>query len=87
MTEFRTEHLPYELTAEQLAKEQMDRLYDKYGYDPPVLMRELRRVELKQIIHEAIELGLGIAEVFGDTGPTDMLEAFSAGLNYRNEGE
>lgn len=79
-------HLPYELTAEQLAKEELERLRDKYGTDARSLGISLE-AELPQIIHDAIELGLGLGESFGDISPAELIVAYAAGANENNRGE
>ena len=84
------EYLPYELTAEQIAKEVRERLIAKYGEEnPAVLGAALLRGygELEEIIHDGIELGLGLAGAFGDTTMADVANAYLVGTQYReNEG-
>lgn len=87
MSERETEYLPYELTAEQIAKEQFEHLEEKYGNNPLVLMAALRKGGLQEIIHDSLNLGLGLSSNFGDIGLVELLEAFTAGTRYNNEGE
>lgn len=79
------EHLPYELTAEQVAKEAIENLRERYGDNPHVLLTALQS-ELPSIVHDAMELGMGLAETFGDIPAAELLVAYAAGAN-ENKGE
>jgi hypothetical protein len=83
----RTEHLPYELTAEQMAQEQMEFIERRYGRDPRVIMAYLPLI-LQEFGHNCIELGAELADNFPTTGAGDILEAYSVGVEHgKLEGE
>lgn len=72
------EPLPYEATAEQIAREQMIRLSREYE-DASSLAVGLE-VELKDIIHDAMEFGMQLADSgMGDIPPAELLVAYAAG--------
>jgi|GEM_PF-1675479 len=73
------EPIPYELTSEQLATEEIRHIEDTYGTNPYVIMAYLPTI-LQEFGHNCLELGMGIADKFPDAGVADILEAYSAGL-------
>lgn len=79
MSEINTEHLPYELLSEQLAKEKLEHIIERYGNDPHVIYANLHLI-LQEHGHDCVEMGMSIAESFPSAGPADMIEAFAAGV-------
>lgn len=68
--------LPYELLAEHDAKERMEEVYRKYGTDPRVIVANLAII-LHEAVHDAIELGFGLADM---NTPDEVLTAYNAGI-------
>jgi hypothetical protein len=86
MSEHSIEYLPYELTAEQMAKERLELIAQRYGTNPHTIVANLEEI-LKEYGHDCVELGMAIADHFPTTGPVDILEAFEAGTVYgKDEG-
>jgi len=81
MSEIGTEHLPYELLSEQLAKEKLENIVEKYGADPHVIYANLPLI-LHEFGHDCVEMGMSMAENFPSAGPADMIEAFAAGIHW-----
>lgn len=80
------DRLPYELTAEQVAREQMERLHRKYGDNPHVLAAALE-VELKEVVHDAIAYGIALGdEKMGEIAPAELLVAYAAGAAENKKG-
>lgn len=71
--------LPYEPLTEELAKEQMEHIYRKYGTDPDEIIAHLP-VILHEFAHDVLTMGIDLADVFPHLGVADMIEAFSAGI-------
>lgn len=71
---------PYELMAEHLAQEAVDHYHELHRENPGVLLKFLTGI-LQEAIHNGIEIGLSIAEVFDPAGPAELSEAYVAGYS------
>ncbi len=79
--------LPYEATAEHLARVEAARIITKHGNDPDRVMKALE-ADLTEVIHDSLELGAELAEAgFGEISPAELLVAYAAGANENNRGE
>jgi hypothetical protein len=83
-----TDQLPYELMAEQVAKERMEAIKHTYGTDPHIIMANLPAI-LHEYGHDCMELGANLVSEFPHVGAADMMSAYSAGvsINHMETGE